>query len=58
MSEDPLRANTGPLLPDVAGLDDQPAGYWKRLAWGHDIDYEDHQEHRRQSLRLRATAQT
>ena len=41
MSKDLLWANIGPLLPDDAGLDDQPAGSWKRLACGHDVDDED-----------------
>ena len=40
-SEDPLRAKTSPLLLDVAGLDDQPAGSWKRLACWHYVDDKD-----------------
>ena len=36
--EDPLRANIGPLLLADAGLDDQPAIPWKRLACGQDVD--------------------
>ena len=44
-SVDLLRANTSPLLPEVAG---DP---WKRLACGQDVDDEDRQGHRRLWLR-------